>query len=94
MQDTLKKNDELEVTIERLGINGEGIATYNGKVIFVPFALSGERVKIHIINDKNSFLVAKLLEVIEPSNDRCSATCPYFSKCGGCDVQHLKYHLH
>jgi len=91
MQDTLKKNDELEVVIDRLGVNGEGIATFNGKVIFVPFALVGEKVKIHIINDKNSFLVAKLLEVIEPSKDRCSAICPYFSKCGGCDIQHLKY---
>jgi len=78
MQDTLKKNDELEVVIDRLGVNGEGIATFNGKVIFVPFALVGEKVKIHIINDKNSFLVAKLLEVIEPSKDRCSAICPYF----------------
>ncbi|MBQ8424853.1 MAG: 23S rRNA (uracil(1939)-C(5))-methyltransferase RlmD [Clostridia bacterium] len=91
MQNTLKKNDELEVTIERLGINGEGIATYEGRVIFVPYALVGERVKIHIINDKNSFLIAKLLEVIIPSEDRCEAVCPYFYKCGGCDIQHLKY---
>ena len=91
MQDTLKKNDELEIIIDRLGVNGEGIAVHNGKVIFVPFALPEEKVKIHIINDKNSFLIAKLLEISQKSNDRCEVSCPYFKKCGGCDIQHLKY---
>lgn len=91
MQENLKKNDELEVTIDRFGANGEGIAIHNGKVIFVPFALPTEKVKIHIINDKNSFLVAKLLSVIKVSKNRCDAKCPYFTKCGGCDLQHLKY---
>ena len=92
MDKTLKKNDELEVMIDRLGVNGEGIATAFGKVIFVPFALPNEKVKIHIINDKNSFLVAKLLNLVSSSEDRCVANCPYFTKCGGCDIQHLTYH--
>ena len=36
MQESLKKNDEIETVIDRLGVNGEGIAVYNNKVIFVP----------------------------------------------------------
>ena len=91
MQETLKKNDELEIVVDRLGVNGEGIAVYNGRVIFVPFALPKERVKIHIINDKNKFLIAKLLNVINKSEDRIESKCPYFSKCGGCDIQHMNY---
>lgn len=87
----LKKNDELIVTIERLGVNGEGIAVVDGKIIFVPFALPGEKVKICIINDKKSFLIAKVLEVIQNSDDRVNAICPYFKKCGGCDIQHMNY---
>ena len=90
-KNTLKKNDELEVVIDRLGVNGEGIAVHEGIVIFVMGALPGEHVLIHIINDKNNFLIAKLLKVIEPSSQRVEAVCPYFSKCGGCDIQHMCY---
>ena len=41
MENKLKKNDEVIVTIERLGDGGEGIAIYNGIVIFVPFTKQG-----------------------------------------------------
>ena len=87
----IKKNDELEVKIDRLGSNGEGVATVGGKIVFVPFALPNEKVLIKIINDKNSFLIGKLIDVKVPSKFRCEAKCPNFSKCGGCDIQHLIY---
>ncbi len=86
---SIKKNDELEVDIVRMGANGEGVAVYDGIVIFVPFAIVGERVLIHIINDKNSFLIAKILKIIKPSENRINAPCKYFGKCGGCDLQHM-----
>lgn len=87
----LKKNDRVVVKIERLGANGEGVATHNGVVIFVPFAMVGEEVLVHIINDKHNFLIGKLIEVKKPSENRVKPVCPYFSKCGGCDIQHLSY---
>jgi predicted RNA-binding protein with TRAM domain len=62
-QKILKKNDELEVDILRLGANGEGVAVHEGIVIFVPHALVGERVLVHIINDKNSFLKQLFLKL-------------------------------
>lgn len=91
MEQKLKKNDEVLVKIERLGANGEGVAIHNGIVIFVPFALVGEEVLVHIINDKNKFLIAKIIEIKKPSPKRIQAMCPYFSKCGGCDLQHMSY---
>lgn len=87
----LKKNDEVECEIERLGVNGEGIASYNGKIVFIPFACVGERVLAHVIFDKKDYFVAKVVKVLRESNDRVQAPCPYFGKCGGCDVQHLNY---
>jgi len=87
----LKKNSEYEVIIESLGMNGEGVAHVDGAVIFVPFALPGERVKIRIINVKSKIAIGKVIEIIESSTDRVSAPCPYFGKCGGCDLQHLNY---
>ena len=91
MEQKLKKNDEVLVKIERQGANGEGVAIYNGMVIFVPFALVGEEVLVHIINDKNNFLIAKIVEIKKSSPKRVQAVCPYFSKCGGCDLQHISY---
>lgn len=82
---------DLTVTIVDLGINGEGIAKHDGAVIFVPFALKDEVVKIHIIYAKSKFYVGKILDIITPSPYRVKPVCPYFSKCGGCDLQHLEY---
>ena len=64
---SIKKNDELEVEIIRFGANGEGVAVVDGLVIFVPNALVGERVLVHIINDKNSFLIAKIVKILKES---------------------------
>ena len=88
---TLKKNDELEVKIIRLGANGEGIAEHNGAIIFVRGALVGERVRVHIIKVEKNFYVAKLISVLSPSSDREVTPCKYYGKCGGCDLQHLNY---
>lgn len=90
---TIKKNDEFEVDIIRMGANGEGVAVQDGIVIFVPLAIVGERVLIHIINDKNSFLIGKIVKIIRKSENRINPPCKYFEKCGGCDLQHMTYDL-
>ena len=71
MDKKIKKNDEIIVTIDRLGDGGEGIAVYDGIVVFVPFAKPGEKVKVHIINDKKSFLIGKIIEKL------CFGVCKY-----------------
>ena len=89
MDRKIKKNDEFVVTIERYGDGGEGIAIYDGIVIFVPYAKIGEQVKVHVINDKKSFLIAKIVEKYSNSENSEIPQCPYFYKCGGCDIQHF-----
>ena len=61
------------------------------KVTFVDFALPGEVVDVDIVQEKSKFCTAKLNSVINTSEDRVVAPCPYFTKCGGCNLQHLKY---
>ena len=87
----VEKNQELEVLIDGYGSEGQGIARYNDFVIFVPFALKGEFVKIHIIFVSKTYAVGKVIEIIKKSQDRVEATCPYFKKCGGCSLQHVSY---
>lgn len=89
MEKALRKNDEVVVEIERFADTGEGIAVFNGMIIFVPFACPGEKVRVHIIKEQKSFLIAKIIEKISVSENRVNPPCPYFYKCGGCDIQHL-----
>ncbi len=61
------------------------------KVTFVDFALTDEVVEAEIMSEKSKFCNARLVKVIEPSADRVAPPCPYYTKCGGCNLQHLKY---
>lgn len=87
----LEKNQELEVEICAYASEGQGIARVDGFVVFVPFTIVGEKVKIHIIKVTKSFAVGKLLEVIKPSKERVEPKCKHYYKCGGCSLQHMSY---
>ena len=87
----LEKNAECVVTIENFGANGEGVARLDGYAVFVPYSLPGETVRVRIVKAKNGYAFAKVVEVVEPSPLRRSAECPVFYKCGGCNLQHIKY---
>lgn len=62
-----------------------------GWVVFVPFALPGERVRARIFRNHANYSEADLVEVIEPSPDRIVPRCPLFGACGGCQYQNLAY---
>lgn len=87
----INKNNQIEVLIESYGSDGQGIARYNNFVVFVPFSIIGEKVRVHIIYVSKTYAVGKIVEIIEPATIRRKAECPYFEKCGGCSVQHIKY---
>lgn len=84
--------DKIEsVKITDYGYDGEGVSRLNGKVVFVPYALKDETVKVKVKDDRSSFCTGTLVEVQQPSEMRAKAPCPYFSKCGGCAYQHTTY---
>ena len=88
----MKKNDEIIITIDDIGSEGEGICHFDGITIFVPFALPGEKCKIHILKVDKTIAWAKLIGVVDQSKERVIAPCPYFKKCGGCTLQHASRH--
>ena len=85
------KGDILEVTIADIGMNGEGIAKDNGFVIFIPYALKDEQVRIEVLKVKKNFAYAKIIKLMTASPVRQDSKCKYFGKCGGCDYQHVVY---
>jgi len=82
---------EIELKIERLGVNGEGVGYHDGYTLFVDGALPGETVRARIFEKRKSFGRAALSEVVIPSPHRVQPPCPVFGRCGGCQIMHLSY---
>lgn len=82
---------ELVITPDRIAHGGEAIARWEGKVVFVPYAIPGEEVRVRLVEEKARYARAELLEVLQPSSDRVEPPCPYFGVCGGCQWQHISY---
>jgi tRNA/tmRNA/rRNA uracil-C5-methylase (TrmA/RlmC/RlmD family) len=74
-----------------MAFGGEGVARIEDFVIFVAFVQVGEIVEVEITEIKKRFARARLLRVIEQSQDRVSPGCRYFGDCGGCQYQHIAY---
>lgn len=86
-----KKNDEIVITIEDLGKDGEGIGHVDGYALFVKGALPGEKVLVHLMKLNKNYGFARLVEILEPSKERMTPSCPSASLCGGCTLQHFSY---
>ncbi len=82
---------EIEITLTGIAHLGEAIGKYNGKVVFVPYGIPGETVKIQIIKDEGDYCRAEITDIIEPSFFREMPPCELFGICGGCSFQHVAY---
>jgi tRNA/tmRNA/rRNA uracil-C5-methylase (TrmA/RlmC/RlmD family) len=67
---------------------GSCVAHHQGRVVFVRYALPGERVRVRVTADRGSYWHAEVIEVIEPSADRTVSLCPIagVDGAGCCDL--------
>lgn len=79
------------IQIDRLAFGGEGVGRVDGKVVFVPWAVPGDRVRVRVVADHGKYERGELIEVIDPSPDRVDPACPVFGTCGGCQWQQMNY---
>ena len=93
-------HEELDVQVTSLSNLGDGIGRVSIKdeegserewVIFIPFALPDEKVRVKVWKNESNCSHADLLEVLEASPQRVEPKCRYFGQCGGCQYQHLGY---
>lgn len=80
---------KLTVAVHSLDAFGQGVATHQGKMIFVKNALPGETVDIQLVEDKKQFAKAKVLKRHNTSTDRVTPQCQHYGICGGCQLQHI-----
>lgn len=82
----------IEVELSALTYGGDCIGRLaDGRAVFVPYGLPGERVRIQLVEEKRNYARAKLVEVLRPAAERISPRCVHFGVCGGCHYQHMAY---
>jgi len=62
----------------------------DGKVVFIPMVLPGEKVRIRTDKEHTSYCTADVLRSLSDPRGG-SSQCALFTRCGGCDWQHLPY---
>ena len=82
-----------ELTIEKLVYGGEGLGRMDGQVVFAPYVLPGERVRVERKSGKSGLVRTALRQVLEAASGRVDPPCSYFGRCGGCHYQHAGYEL-
>ncbi len=85
-------SESATVTIERIAAGGDGVARYDGMVVFVPRAVPGDVVSVSLVRQR-TFARGRIVEQLVASPDREPAPCPHYNgdRCGGCQLQGLQY---
>lgn len=79
-----------EISIDSIAHDGRGVGRdAEGKVVFVDYALPGEKVRFVPVMNRKSYLFGSTIEVLEASEFRVEPRCEVFGQCGGCVLQHL-----
>ena len=81
----------VELQIDDVAFGGNGVGRSEGKAVFVPFTIDGERVTARVVRAKKNFAEAELRDLLAASEHRVTPRCPYFGRCGGCSYQHISY---
>jgi len=92
----------VDLEIEDVGYRGRGVGRHEGRVVFVPGTIEGEKVRVRITHTHKRFADGQLLELLEPSPARVEPACPLALQpathagassypCVGCAYQHLDY---
>jgi tRNA/tmRNA/rRNA uracil-C5-methylase (TrmA/RlmC/RlmD family) len=79
---------ELTLDVGAPANGGSCVAHHEGRVVFVRYALPGERVRARVTAERGSYWHAATVEVLEPSADRIPSLCPIagVDGAGCCDL--------
>ena len=81
----------MRVLIDRFNDTGEGIGKINNEIVFVEKTVPGDVVEVENIIKHKNYLEASPAKIIKNSSKRIPAPCPYYEKCGGCQIMNLNY---
>lgn len=91
MEALLKKNQEVLLTIKRIGINGEGIGYYKRQAVFIDGVLPPEEVVVKITEVNKTYCKGEVVRFNIKAKKRVKPFCRHYNECGGCQIQHIDY---
>jgi len=84
--------ETFDVSVRALASGGAGVADLpDGRVVFVPRTLPGERARIRIRKERPRWAAGEMETLLEASPRRVEPPCPVYDQCGGCQLQHVPY---
>jgi 23S rRNA (uracil1939-C5)-methyltransferase len=87
----MKVGDHIKTEIGDVAFGGDGVGRSEDLVIFVPFTVDGDNVEVEITKVKKRFALGRIARIIVPSYHRVKPLCRYYTRCGGCRMQHITY---
>lgn len=88
----LKKEQIVEIKIEKIVNGGEGIGYYNDFAVFVPMSVPNDTLKVRIISTKKTYARGLIEEILIPGEERIEDISKItFEDFQGCDFGMLKY---
>ena len=85
----MQKNQMVTVTIEDMGVGGEGIGKVDGYTLFVKDAVIGDVAEVKVTKAKKHYGYARLMKILSPSEERIEPKCRFARRCGGCQIQEM-----
>ncbi len=89
MNQKLQQGQTVELEITDLNSSGDGVGRHEGRVVFVPNTVTGDRITTKIIQSKAKFAKGTVQQLLTPSPQRIRPKCIVADKCGGCQWQHI-----
>ncbi len=84
-----KRNEIIEVKIEKLYFPNKGIGIFEGYKTIVKNTLPGQNVRARISKKREGRIEAGLVEVLAKAPYEIEPECNHFGACGGCSYQNI-----
>lgn len=86
-----KKNSVYELEITGYTAEGLGVARLDGRVIFVPNTIRGERWQVQLLKVNKNVAWGRGVKPVLEAACRVPSDCPHSGPCGGCQFRHMDY---
>ena len=89
----IRKNTVHTLDITGYTADGMGVARLEGRVVFAPYTIQGERWRVRLEKVNKNVAWGRGVELLLPSPERIQPDCPQYGKCGGCQFRHMSYEV-